>query len=222
MHFYGFGSYQASLCSNHLFGLSQPSTSWAIAIITDLINSHLREEAIKFPSDALEASEIKRQFFVKFSMPGIQGVIDGTHIPIAAPPHQDVDTPSHLYVNRKGFHSLNVLAITDANLRVIYADARFPGSVHDSAIWMVSPVRNFLKGKFTNAENQRSHIIGDSGFPLEPWLFTPVNNPPQGSLQLAYNKRFLSTRNSVERSFGVIKSRFRCLSRHRDLHYSPD
>lgn len=41
-------------------------------------------------------------------------------------------------------------------------------------------------------------------------------------MQSVFNKRFLSARNSVERSFGVIKSRFRCISRQRVLHYSPE
>lgn len=93
-------------------------------------------------------------------MPNIIGVIDGTHIPIVAPPEDDIDAPGHLYVNRKGFTSINVLAITDANLKILFADARFPGSVHDSAIWMVSPVRRLLKSGFTTVERQSSHIIG--------------------------------------------------------------
>lgn len=97
---------------------------------------------------------------MKYNMPNIIGVIDGTHIPIIAPPENNPETPGHLYVNRKGYHSLNVLAITDANCKIIYADARFPGSVHDSAIWMVSPIRRLLKGRFSTVQNTNSHIIG--------------------------------------------------------------
>lgn len=77
-------------------------------------------------------------------------------------------------------------------------------------------MRKFVLSLFFSA------LLGDSGFPLEPWLFTPINNPAQDSPQWTFNKRFLTTRNSVERAFGVIKSRFRCLSRQRVLYYSPE
>jgi hypothetical protein len=44
----------------------------------------------------------------KFNIPGVIGCVDGTHVRITAP---NVDEPS--FVNRKGFHSLNVQATCD-------------------------------------------------------------------------------------------------------------
>ena len=61
--------------------------------------------------------------------------------------------------------------------------------------------------------------MGDKGYPLEPWLLTPLSNP-QGQQERRYNKLHAKSRNVVERSFGVLKGRFRCLLRHRTLHYS--
>ena len=64
--------------------------------------------------------------------------------------------------------------------------------------------------------------IGDSGYPLEPWLLTPVNNPTTNG-ERKYNTAHCKTRNIVERSFGLLKSRFRCLSQSGGtLLYKPE
>ena len=46
----------------------------------------------------------KGQFYSLGRFPGVIGAIDGTRIPIIAPSEDE-----HLFVNRKGFHSINVL-----------------------------------------------------------------------------------------------------------------
>jgi DDE superfamily endonuclease len=55
-------------------------------------------------------------------------------------------------------------------------------------------------------------MTGDSGYPQEPWLMTPVTVPTTPSEQ-AYNLAHAKTRNIIERCFGVLKSRFRCLDK---------
>ena len=59
------------------------------------------------------------------------------------------------------------------------------------------------------AEHQR-WLLGDSGYPLSPFLMTPIANPTRQA-ETNYNKRHMQTRNTVERSFGLLKMRFRCL-----------
>ncbi|KAB0805109.1 hypothetical protein PPYR_02079, partial [Photinus pyralis] len=61
----------------------------------------------------------------------------------------------------------------------------------------------------------------DSGYPLEPWLFTPFSNFEQGSPEERFNNQFKTARNVIERTNGILKGRFRCLSRHRVLLYHP-
>jgi hypothetical protein len=58
------------------------------------------------------------------------------------------------------------------------------------------------------------HFIfpGDSGYPLEPWLMTPLSTTTSQS-EVAYQSAHTKTRNVVERCFGVMKSRFRCLDK---------
>lgn len=67
---------------------------------------------IKFPTTADEIS--KRQFFRVAGLPNCLGVIDGTLIHIIAPSGH----AEPVYVCIKGYHALNVLAVTDANMRI--------------------------------------------------------------------------------------------------------
>lgn len=60
-------------------------------------------------------------------------------------------------------------------------------------------------------------VSGDSGFPNQPWLLTPVLQPQAGSPEERYNTSLRSARNCI----GVLKGRFRCLLKDRVLHYSP-
>ena len=46
---------------------------------------------------------------------------------------------------------------------------------------------------------------------LEPWLLTPITNPQTRKDEL-YKKMQIKARNTVERAFGVLKTRFRCLN----------
>lgn len=62
---------------------------------------------------------------------------------------------------------------------------------------------------------------GDAGYPLEPWLMTPLPHYPEGTRQFQYTRDLCKARNVVERFFGCFKSMWRCLSYQRVLMYDP-
>lgn len=59
------------------------------------------------------------------------------------------------------------------------------------------------------------------GYPLRPWLMTAILHADDDSPEERYNTHFKSVRSIIERCNGVLKARFRCLLKHRVLHYSP-
>lgn len=59
-----------------------------------------------------------------------------------------------------------------------------------------------------------------TGYPLRPWLLTPLTNAQPGAEE-RFNAHFKSIRSTIERCNGVLKNRFRCLLKHRVLHYEP-
>ena len=65
-------------------------------------------------------------------------------------------------------------------------------------------------------------FAGDSGYPLRPWLLTPIANAQPMSAEARYNERQMGCRSLIEQCNGVLKMRFRCCLKHRVLHYAPD
>lgn len=47
------------------------------------------------------------RFRIKYHIPGVIGIIDGSQIGIFPPATNDNQFPEFVYVNRKGFHSIN-------------------------------------------------------------------------------------------------------------------
>lgn len=153
---------------------------------------------VRFPVNQDEQILTKRGFMEKFNFPGVVGCVDCSHVAILAP-HID----EHLYFNRKRFHSKNVQIISDSNLKILNVNANFPGSTHDAFIWSNSGIYTIMSNNYYNG-NRNSWLLGDSGYPTEPWLLTPVGNPPPGSPEARYNSALCSARNCVERCIGKL------------------
>jgi hypothetical protein len=68
---------------------------------------------ITFPTTRDELRRVKARFYRVAGFPNVVGAIDGTQVPI-----QGMSTAEeHLFVCRKGFHSINVQAVVDSELR---------------------------------------------------------------------------------------------------------
>ena len=67
-------------------------------------------QIIKWPVTREEKEANKQGFYNFASFPGVVGAVDGTHIRIQGPSQHE-----YTYVNRRGYHSLNVQAICDFN-----------------------------------------------------------------------------------------------------------
>lgn len=65
------------------------------------------------------------------------------------------------------------------------------------------------------------YVLGDSAYPLLPFLLTPKLNQVEGSPGAKYTNHHVQTRIAIERCFGVLKGRWRCLRKERALHYTP-
>lgn len=100
-------------------------------------------------------------------------------------------------------------------------DARYPGSVHDAAIFTMSPIKNLLQRNFL-AGDENTYLFGDAGYPLLPYLLTPIHGAAPDTPEGRYTQRHCQIRNRIERTFGLLKGVWRCLNPHRILHYRPE
>ncbi|XP_033744292.1 putative nuclease HARBI1, partial [Pecten maximus] len=133
--------------------------------------------------------------------PNVVGCLDCTHVRIQGPTENEKD-----FVNRKGFHSLNVQMTCNAEFLITSCVAKWPGSVHDSRIFRDSQLcRSFENGTYDGL------LLGDSGYPCRHFLMTPFINPSTNEQQ-RFNNSLCRTRTTIEQTFGILKRRFACLS----------
>jgi hypothetical protein len=133
------------------FGISQGSVQnftkrFCTAVLENL------QHAIKWPTGQLMQEVIEGFAPSEFRrrIPNVIGAIDGSHIPIQRPQieyHQR-------YINRKGFHSIVLMAIVDDTEKFTYTYTGQPGSMHDSRVFRQS---NFW-GEVMNVSIRRQMI----------------------------------------------------------------
>ena len=106
------------------------------------------KEYIKFPSGD-DVDHVVDEFKTKWGVPQCFGAVDGCHIPICAPSEQHTD-----YYNQKGWYSMIIQGLVDANYRFLDVCIGWPGSVHDARVF---------------AHSKKLHM--DTWFPINRELF---------------------------------------------------
>ncbi|XP_052258927.1 putative nuclease HARBI1 [Dreissena polymorpha] len=178
--------------------VSQPSVSRCCRRVGRAI-ARLARRYVRFP-DREECKTLKSRFQSIAGFPNVIGLIDGTHVRIQRPKNHEAD-----FINRKGYHSLNVQMVCDHSKKVRSLTAKWPGSTHDARIWRECHLRNQFEQGAHNG-----FILGDSGYPCTPYLMTPFRTP-EAQNQEQFNLALCKTRVLVEQTFGIIKRRFAIL-----------
>jgi hypothetical protein len=154
------------------------------------------------------------------------GAIDCTHIHIAKP---NVGSEDY-YHFKSGGYTLNCQAVVDSRKRFLDLYLGMPSSTHDVRVLR----RSFLYRLATheNLFDVRSSIngfppflLGDSGYPLLPWLMTPHRTHRNPTLvESLYNRKLRRGRCVVENAFGILKQSWRELLQKTELQvtYLPD
>ncbi|XP_053382894.1 putative nuclease HARBI1 [Mercenaria mercenaria] len=174
-----------------LHGLSKACVSTSFERFINAVNNKLDNIRNKRHKDCFLQKKCK--------IPNVLGATDGTLIPILAPKEHE-----ETFVCRKGFHALNVQAVVDQKMRFTDIVTKWPGSQHDASIFDSCGLKQYLEN------GQISGHLGDSGYPLRKYLITPKLNPVTEA-EMRYSRAHFNGRIIVERTFGVLKSRFRCL-----------
>ncbi len=142
---------------------------------------------------------------------GCMGALDGSHIPAIVPAENDLP-----FINRKGFHSQNVLGVCNFNLEFTYILTGWEGSAHDSRV-----LRDAMSKGLQCPENY--FYLADAGYGSSESILPPYrcvryhlaefsdDNTPN-TPQEWFNYRHSQLRNVIERTWGVLKKRFPMLS----------
>lgn len=199
LQYYISNARQFDVSNNTYIMSSQPSISRQVKEVSRL----LADEAIRtigFPTGE-RLLESKAIFFALGTIPDVAGVIDCTHIRLMTVPAEHAFS----YRNRKVFYSINCQVVVDGHGKICNIVARWPGSRHDSFILRHSQ----LWGQLHRGEVP-GILVGDSGYPLCPFLLTPYPQRPRQRLpgyQARYNAGLSQIRVNVEMLFGRMKRR---------------
>ena len=121
------------------------------------------QQYIAMPTDPGNLQNNMQGFHNTANFSNVVGAIDCTHIKIKAP-----SIAEHFFVNRKNYHSITIQGVCDANMKFLNIVAKWQGSTHDALIWANSNLREM----FENHTIPNGWLLGDSGYPLRPWLMT--------------------------------------------------
>ena len=153
---------------------------------------------IKLPSDE-DFETLSASFLLRGRVTKTILAIDGTHIPIVAPPMN-----AESYYNRKGFYSLNFTVCCDADLIIRWISNDL-GCAHDARVLrnseqLVDFIFNLTDG---------FHLTGDKAYRgfANIWIPGVTSDINQENIDDSLDKQ----RIRIENCFGLLKGKFRKL-----------
>ncbi|GMN40426.1 hypothetical protein TIFTF001_009656 [Ficus carica] len=179
----------------------------------------LKDEFIR-PPDYTAVQPLIQEHGYKYRpwFDGCIGAIDGTHIPCVAPSEN-----AEAWINRKGFHSQNILAACSFDMKFTYMLAGYEGSCHDTRMLAEAIAFNVSRGNGFPIPPPGKFYLADSGYANKDCFLSPYRREtyhlPEyrrrrdglGNRREVFNYTHSSLRNCIERTFGVWKARFKIL-----------
>lgn len=208
LHWLGTGAQYHAVGDMH--GISKATICRSVHRTIRAINDILLHQVVCWPNQN-EIRNIVQRFNLIAGMPMVIGCIDGTLINIDAPSENE-----EAFVDRHGNHSLNAMAVCGPDLRFLYINVNWPGSVHDARVLRTSSLHDRFEAGWRLIPN--GVILGDSAYPLKEWLIPPLIRNPNDVAEQRFLRSHRQTRRVIEQAFGILKEKFPCLNH---LRLSP-
>jgi hypothetical protein len=184
--------------------------------VCEAIVAEYGEEVMSCPTTPDTLREIAEQFGSRWNFYHVLGALDGKHVAIKCP-----QNGGSLYFNYKGFHSIILMALCDADYKFVWVDAGTNGSISDAQLFNDCELRQAIEDgsiEFPAAEplplddkNMPYFILGDNAFPLRTWLMNPFSRRNLDDEERIFNYRVSRARRVIENSFGILANRFQVL-----------
>jgi hypothetical protein len=163
---------------------------------------------------------IKAKFEKLQGLPNCCGAIDTTHILMCS----SAQPNSNVWLDGENRNSMVLQAIVDPDMRFRDIVSGWPGSLDDSCILRTSGFYKVCE-KGTRLEGQmelpgdgegagsvvREYIIGDTSYPLLPWLMTPYQGRDLSPAKAEFNRRHSAARMVVHGAMARLKERWQVL-----------
>lgn len=176
---------------------------------------------INWPKQEHEQKAVMAGFKDKYKLPGCLGTIDGSLIPQRKPTKKQANQDTDSYYGYKGGIASLLLAVCDADMRLLYASAGAPACVGDAGLFSRTQLKeNIDDGMMRTVsvplffeDGTRQDIwpflVGDAAFPLGTHMMKVIEpGPPAGTPEAQCNRRLLNCRRLIEQTFGLLKGRW--------------
>ena len=201
-----------SLCGcAKTYGIHESIASIIVREFCATIEKHLKPLVIEKQSKTT-LSRIVAEFEELRGLPYVIGAVDGSHIPIIAPP---IDPTS--YYCRKGFYSALLQGVVDSKCKFWDYDFGWVGCCHDWTLFRNSNIgKKVMKGKLLPYK-----LMGDATYPMRPWFYSPFKGEKDGLPRVKAHWNFIqsSIRMAVKRVFGILIGRWRIMLKRIDMPF---
>ncbi|XP_045121906.1 protein ALP1-like [Portunus trituberculatus] len=190
--------------------------SLVIREVCQAIIDEYADEVMVCPSTPEGWRAVADKFLQRWNFPHTCGALDGKHVAIRRPPNS-----GSMYFNYKGFYSIILMALVDADYKFIWADVGGAGSASDAQIYNASELKECVEDGtlgFPDPEplpndNQDMpyFFIGDDAFALRETMMKPYSLRGLTNEERIFNYRLSRGRRVVENAFGILANRFQVL-----------
>ena len=111
------------------FRISQSTLCTIIPEVCDSIYKVLKEDHFNCPKSSDEWLAISKMFEDRWQLPNCIGAADGKHVRILHPKHSGSE-----FYNYKGYYSIVLMAVVDADYKFTYADVGCQGRISDGGV----------------------------------------------------------------------------------------
>lgn len=200
----------------YLFYVPHNTISILVRDVCQAIWDEYGDEVVTNPTTAEGWKEVAAGYSSRWNFHHVLGALDGKHIRIQCPAHGG----SQFY-NYKGYHSIVLLALVDANYRFMWVQVGAPGAASDAQLWNKSALQDAVISNTIGipepeplpADDRQMpyFIIGDNAFALNEWMMKPFAAMPLEQNERVFNYRLSRARRCVENAFGILANRWGCL-----------
>ena len=177
------------------------------AIIQEFSETHMR-----CPKTPEQWKQVSQRFSTLWNFHNCLGAIDGKHIAIRKPKQSRT-----YYYNYKGFFSIVLMAVADADYKFLFVDIGANGSCADSGIFKLTNIYKAVMSGVAGIPNGDNlpHVdspvpysfIGDDAFGLRSWMMKPHPSRGLTKAKRIFNYRLSRARRVVENAFGILAQR---------------
>jgi hypothetical protein len=175
-----------------------------------------KDEVMQCPTTRDEWKAVADKFEQRWNVPHACGALDGKHVAIRKPP-----SSGSLFHNYKGFYSVVLMGLVDADYKFLWIDVGGDGYMSDAQIYNDSELKELLADGAIGLpapdrlpgddQDTPYFLLADDAFALRTYLMKPYAARYLSKEQRIFNYRISRGRRVVENAFGILAQRWQVL-----------